>query len=85
MGRDWTLSGECMMQYADDVLQSCTLETYIVLLTNVTTINSIEKKIQEKKKEEKKEKIFSKDQIPGTTRKISYEPEAEGVTVKSFY
>ena len=28
-------------QYIDDVLQNCTLETDIILLTNVTPINSI--------------------------------------------
>lgn len=32
------------MQYADDVLQSCTLETRMVLLTSVTPNNSIKKK-----------------------------------------
>lgn len=32
------------MQYADDVLQSCTLETRMVLLTSVTLNNSIKKK-----------------------------------------
>ena len=29
------------LQYADDVLQNCTLETYTMLLTNVTPINLI--------------------------------------------
>ena len=32
------------MQYTDHVLQNCTPETYIILLTNVTPINSIKKK-----------------------------------------
>ena len=43
MKRDLTLSGKCMMQYAD-VLLSCILETSVVLLTTVTPINSIKKK-----------------------------------------
>ena len=29
------------IQYTDDVLQNCTHETYIISLTNVTTINVI--------------------------------------------
>ena len=33
------------MGYTDDALQDCTLETCIILLTNVTLINSIKKKI----------------------------------------
>ena len=40
---DLTLSGEHTMQYAGDVLQNCTPETYIILLINVTLINSIKK------------------------------------------
>ena len=32
------------MQYADDVLLSCTLETCVILLTSVTPINLIKKK-----------------------------------------
>ena len=43
---DWTLDGEHTIQYTDDVLQNYTLETYEILLTNVTPINSI--KIQAK-------------------------------------
>ena len=42
--RDFTLGSECRMQYAGDVLLSCTLETCMVLLTIVTPINSIKKK-----------------------------------------
>ena len=38
-----TLGGEHTIQYTDDVLQSCTPETYITLLNNVTPINSIKK------------------------------------------
>ena len=41
MEKDLTLGGEYMMHYTDDVLLSCTLETCMVLLTNVTPINSI--------------------------------------------
>lgn len=36
-----TLGGECMMQYVDDTLLSSTLETCMVLLANVTPMNSI--------------------------------------------
>ena len=32
------------MQYSDDVSQNCTLETCIILLTNVTPINLIKEK-----------------------------------------
>ena len=42
--RDLTLGGKCTMQYADDVLLGLTLETCVVLLTNVIPINSILKK-----------------------------------------
>ena len=41
MEGDLTLGGEHTIQYTDDVLQNCTFETYIISLTNVTTINSI--------------------------------------------
>lgn len=36
-----TLSGEHMMQYVDNILESCILETSMVSLTSVTPINSI--------------------------------------------
>lgn len=36
--RNWTLGGERTMQYADDVLLGCTLETCMVFLTNVNKI-----------------------------------------------
>ena len=39
-----TWDGEHTIQYTDDVLQSCTPETYIILLTNVNPINSIKMK-----------------------------------------
>lgn len=41
--RDLILSDDriVMMHCADDVFLSCTLETYMVLVTNVTPINSI--------------------------------------------
>ena len=35
---DLTLGGEHTMQYGDDVLQSCILKYYIILLTNVILI-----------------------------------------------
>ena len=41
MEGDLTWGGEHKIQYIDDVLQNCTPETYIILLTNVTPINSI--------------------------------------------
>ena len=40
-GRDLTLGGEHTIECAGDVLKSCTLETCMFLLTNVTPINSI--------------------------------------------
>ena len=46
MDGDLTWGGEHTMQYTDDILQNCTPETYIILLTNVTPINSI--KIQKR-------------------------------------
>ena len=41
MEGDLNWGGEHTIQYADDVLQSCTPKTYIILLTNVTLITSI--------------------------------------------
>ena len=38
---DLTLGGGYTMQYTAHVLWKCTLETYIILLTNVTSINLI--------------------------------------------
>ena len=38
---DLTLGGEHRMQYIDDVLYICTLETCIILLPDVTPINLI--------------------------------------------
>ena len=38
MERDLTLGGEHIIQYTDNVLQNCTPEAYIVVLTNVTPI-----------------------------------------------
>ena len=40
---DLTLAGRHAMQYTGHVSQKCTLETYIILLTNVTPINLMEK------------------------------------------
>ena len=40
-----TLDSGHTMQYTDDVSQIYTLETYITLLTNVTTINVILKNL----------------------------------------
>ena len=44
---DLTWGGEHTIQYTDDVLENCTPETYIILLTNVTSINAM--KIKKKK------------------------------------
>ena len=35
------------IQYTDDALQNCTLETYVILLTSVTSIDSIKEKKRE--------------------------------------
>ena len=43
MEGDLTLGTEHTIQYKNDVLQNCTPKTYIILLTNVTPINSIKK------------------------------------------
>ena len=40
---DLTWGGKYTIQYTDDVLQNCTSETFVILLTNVTPINSISK------------------------------------------
>ena len=44
MGGDLTWGGEHTVQYTGDVLWNCAPETCIVLLTNVTPVNSIKKK-----------------------------------------
>ena len=60
MEGDLTWGGEHTVQYTDDVLQNCTPETYIILLNNVTTINSIKKVKKSKKiKEDSEAGIFS--------------------------
>ena len=41
MKGDLILGGEHTMQCTDHVSQKCTLETYMILLTNVTPINLI--------------------------------------------
>ena len=38
---DLTWGGEHIVQYTDDVLLNCTPEAFIILLTNVTPINSM--------------------------------------------
>ena len=40
------MGGEHTMQYTYEVLQNCTPATYIILLTNVTPINSIKDKMK---------------------------------------
>ena len=44
MEADLTWGSEHTMQHTYDVLQNCTPKTYITLLTNVTPINSIQRK-----------------------------------------
>ena len=39
-----TLGSKHTIQYTDDVLYNCTLETFIILLTNATPIYSVQKK-----------------------------------------
>ena len=41
MEADLTWGDDHTKQYTDDVLQDCSCGTYIILLTNVTPINSI--------------------------------------------
>ena len=43
MERDFAMDDGFAMQCEDDVLLSCTLETCMILWTNVTPINSIKK------------------------------------------
>ena len=43
MEGDLTWGGEHTIQYIDNVLQDCAPESYIILLTDVTPINSIKK------------------------------------------
>ena len=45
MRDDLTLSGGHKMQYKDHVSQECILETYVILLTNITPINLIKRKM----------------------------------------
>ena len=42
MEGDLPWGGEHTIRYTEDVLQNYTPETYIILLTNVTSINSIQ-------------------------------------------
>ena len=50
MEGDLTWDGENTVQHTPDVLQNCIPETYIILLTNVTPIDSINKKELQKRK-----------------------------------
>ena len=43
MDRDLTWGREYTVQYTDDVVQNFIPETYVILLTNVTPINSVNK------------------------------------------
>lgn len=45
MEGDLTPGGEHTMQSIDDVLETCILETYIILLANTTAIKVIRKRI----------------------------------------
>lgn len=44
MEGDLTYGGKHTMQYTEDVLQNCILETCIILFTKVTPTNSTKKK-----------------------------------------
>ena len=44
MEGDLTWGGEHTIQCTHDILQNCTPETYIILLTNATPINLMNKK-----------------------------------------
>ena len=44
MGGDLTWAGEHTVQCASDVSYSCAPETCVILLTNVTPMNSLERK-----------------------------------------
>ena len=44
MEKDYAWGDGCLIQCTDDVLLSCTVETCMVLQTNVTPINSIKEK-----------------------------------------
>ena len=52
MGVERDLTSGCvrMVRYTDDVLLSCTIDTYVVLLTNVPPIHSIKTKEKKKKR-----------------------------------
>ena len=43
MERSLIWDGKYKIQHTDDVLQNCTPETYTILLTNATPINSTNK------------------------------------------
>ena len=49
-GGDLTLGGERAIEHTDGVLQNCTLETYLILLTNVTFKEFNKKEIKNKNK-----------------------------------
>ena len=49
MEGDLTLGGEHTIQYTDNVLENCIPETYVILLVNVTPINSVKKKYTHRK------------------------------------
>ena len=42
---DLTCSGKHTILCTNDVLQNCTPETYIIILTNVTTVNAVKNKM----------------------------------------
>ena len=47
MKGDLSMDGEHTIQYTDGVLQNCTAETYMILLTNAAPINLIKIKIND--------------------------------------
>ena len=57
MGEDLTLGDEHTTQNIGYVLQNCTSESYVILLTSVTSINSIKKQKDYDPQERKAETI----------------------------
>ena len=55
---DLPVDGEHTTQHTDGVLQSCVPETYIILLSNVTPINSIKKENKKRKENDGKCSYF---------------------------
>ena len=76
------------MKYTDDILQNCTLETYILLLINATQVNLIKfLKIKIKENLGSKEGVRNEKKSISTRKSIyvkaqRYEP--KGATITEF-